>query len=782
MTDTVVRGPERPRHIDARITRISLEDLALAIGLDPAGPALTVAGIRARLTVRRPVWDLADWTRGARGTPAAEEVIEAANTLVRDGIDVTGAGEGRSRLYGFHYLRWLDPLPRAYLLTGDAQYARTFSQLLRDWEAARDSLQGQWPGLDVVWYSLGCWCRSVVLLPALHAFGDALDDDAWLTTVTTLLGGARWIHDEHTAFRHGNWQLVAATQLLHLAMVIPGLVEAPAWQGRALDRIQEHLALDFYPDGAHYERSPGYHQMCLRNLQIAAAADREYGEGTLVADPRLRSAHQWIEAMTSTAGWAPAFQDSPVEWPGDVLLRGAWLLEDPVLLHHAHTLMPADLFAREVQMLPAPGAEWVRAALATGNPPVAAGSRTLPDSGYTLLRTGTNVAELRATINHGPHIEHELESHSHDAVLDFVLEQGGAPLLWEAGGPPNYDDPHYLSWFQAAAGHNAVSLDGVELDQERRVTGRLLEGAGFSVFLGTQHGYGIPQHRTLVLVPVTQQPFLLLRDRADLPDAQRDVSFSQRLHAPSPWQRACGDSASSIDARSASDTWSAGTLSASILRAETGLSEPLGAARLPAAEYGQAPYKELSTLHARNHTGAFDTLLVPHDRHTPSDGLSGHTGAGDRPGGANRPSEADQPGESDRPEAPQLPALRTERDAATSLGDDAVVETAEGTVRLGAHSVLFRSHLEDLLRVLAWDVQRVGERADELVTASMPVDLALEREGDRFSVTVTTGGRCTITLARPVRSLQLDGVEVEAPNPALTLPYAGTWTVTGRHG
>ena len=68
----------------------------------------------------------------------------------------------------------------------------------------------------------------------------------------------------------------------------------------------------------------------------------------------------------------------------------------------------------------------------------------------------------------GPHIEHELESHSHRAVLDLVLDGWGQPLLWEAGGPPSYDDPEYLTWYQSGRGHNTVLVD------DRELTDRLL--------------------------------------------------------------------------------------------------------------------------------------------------------------------------------------------------------------------------------------------------------------------------------------------------------------------
>ena len=719
---TQAAGPENPRHIDARITAISPADVATSLGIPTPN---TITDLRSRLRLRAPVWDLADWARGSRDTEAAAEALRAADALVADGIDVTGAELGRSQRYGFHYLRWLDPLARAYALTGDERYPQTFSALIRRWEEVRDSLVGQWQGLDVIWYSLGCWCRSVILLPALAAFGDSLDDDGWLTTLTTVIGGTRWMAEEHTAFRHGNWQLVAATQLLHTGLVLPDLAEAPAWRERGAQLIDEHLALDFYPDGGHYERSPGYHLMCLRNLQLAALADQQYGTGELAGHPRLHQAHRWIAELVTEAGWAPAFQDSPVEWPGDVLLRGAWLLQDPALLQTAREVMPAPLVEAELAGLPPAAATWAetcRPATAPG-PSTETSAVALPYSGYTILHTG---AGLRTVVNHGPHIEHELESHSHRAVLDLVLDHAGTPLLWEAGGPPHYDDPRYQTWFQAAAGHNAVSREGHQLSQERRASGTHLHGAGFAVFHGSQHGYGLQQRRT-VITSDHLGPVVMVRDRAPSTVPGQD-EFTLRWHAPTPWT-------------GSGPEWSTAELAVHAIGHEAATVQHLGDARVPGG-YGHAEYAPLSSLVLTNTTGSFDTVL--------------------------------------RPPAPGGPAPQVE-----VTGELLVLRQAAAEVTVAEQWVACRSADGATHRaLLGWAVQHL-EWAELVLHATSPVDLTWEAEGTTFMAVVTCPQRCTLVLGGSGPDLELNGIELEPARDhpgEVVLPYAGTWTVTGRHG
>ncbi|RZU24297.1 heparinase II/III-like protein [Kribbella rubisoli] len=528
-------GPEKPRHIDGRINQIGTDDLLKAFG----SPAEDLAGLRAFVGARmqRPAWPLPD---------PADGVLEAAAPLL-DGVDVTGLGKGRSQLYGFHYLGWLKPGVDAWLLTGDDRYLQAFERHLDEWVERRDSVTGEWPGLDVIWYSLGTWARCRNLLPTLEVLTpSSLSDRAWGRLVATLVGGARWAYDEHDVFRHGNWQLVCATELLHISAVLPSLVESAAWAGRARERIEEHLALDIYPDGGHYERSPGYHGMVLSALQTAARIDSE-----VAGHPRYAAMHTWLRELVSSGGWVPHLQDSGIVWPAAMLERGGSL--------------PLEL------------------PLAT----------VLPESGYTILRSD----ELRAVINHGPHIEHELESHSHRAVLDLVLDGWGEPLLWEAGGPPSYDDPGYVSWYQSGRGHNTVLVDDRELSTDRQVSvDPLVDTGPVAVFNGRHHGNGLEQSRTIAMV--REEPaYVVVTDRASGPH-----TFRAMWHALHPWQQVgpLAYAAERLLLLEAGDP------------ATTVVGTAEGTARRPVLESQTAEYGPLHSLSLERSSGDFTTVLVPY--------------------------------------------------------------------------------------------------------------------------------------------------------------------------
>ncbi|MFI7062821.1 heparinase II/III family protein [Kribbella sp. NPDC050124] len=782
---TTIKSPEKPRHIDGRINRIGTDDLIKAFGA-PAGvdDLGTLRAFVAR-RMRRPAWPLPEWIEAIRstadadgtdtssrrtgetGSSAAVDAVLAAAEPLLTGVEVTGREHGRSRRYGFHYLGWLSPGVHAWLLTSDERYLAAFEQHFDDWYSQRDSVTGEWPGLDVIWYSLGTWARCRNLLPALEVLTEsALSDRVWGRLVATLVGGARWAYDEHDVFRHGNWQLVCATELLHLSAVLPDLVEAEGWASRARERIHEHLLLDVYGDGGHYERSPGYHKMCLTALQTAALVDRQFAE-----HPKLSAMHEWLAELASAEGWIPHLQDSHIEWPALSLLRGSYVLDNPALARVAAQWLTPAQFATEAAMLPA----WDDAArqqrwmetLATAREipvPQPAGATVMADSGYVILRGD----ELRAVINFGPHIEHELESHSHRAVLDLVLEGWGQPLLWEAGGPPSYDDPEYLTWYQSGRGHNSVLVDDRELGTDRGVTiDPLVDTSHVAVFTGQHHGSGLPQSRTIAMV--REQPaFAVISDRAPAPGHVFRAHW-QSLH---PWQQVgpltydasppngpglllieAGDhGAAGADSNGVAGVDSSGLAGGdpAVIGVDAtggssvgvgGVELVEGVARRPVGD-GVAEYGALYSLVLTRDSGDFTTVLVPHEGARAAD-------------------------------------VRVAIDGATLVVDHGCTVD-----RVGASSWV-RTVDGKLSWATGWRLRELRDRDQVLLRSAAEVDVEATIVDGGLRFEVTCSGRCALWI-RPGDVLRLDGVPIAAESDdegwaQLTLPYAGRWTIDGVH-
>jgi hypothetical protein len=305
-------------------------------------------------------------------------------------------------------------------------------------------------------------------------------------------------------------------------------------------RIEEHLVLDVYADGGHYERAPSYHTLCLAALQDAAIVGEQQLGWRLVDEPKFAAMHDWLVAMSTGDGWVPPFNDSHIVWTGEHLVTGHYLLDRADYKHLVREWVPDERVRSVLAWLPPrpergdPYAEFLRA---PSTPPPPGGSVWLSGSRFALLRTGDEAQSLQLSVNCGPLVEHELESHSHLAALDFVLIGDGAPLLWEAGGPSTYDEAGYYTWYRATAAHNCVLVPGRDLADEHDSTiEHFLALPELDVLSGWHYGWGDRHRRTLMLVHAAgADPYLVVDDEVMGLDG-----LAEMLHSPQPWRNEPG--------------------------------------------------------------------------------------------------------------------------------------------------------------------------------------------------------------------------------------------------
>lgn len=671
---------ESPPHVDdQRMRHITdqhlldslapLHDWKIGVaGATPIFQSLTSAGsegpdqalrawraYRASGPAPRPVADIGRWAQRRRARSSAPPVEElwrnavsvwdvvqniddyptAADALVHEHVDFE-APRGRSTGYGFHYLGWMQPLLIAYALTGRTEYAARYGELFEQWYDVRDQVVGDWPGLDVIWYSLGVCSRTALFNQAISLLSaePAFTDDQWRKTMKCLLGGARWAAEEHVEFRQGNWQLATVCELAHTAALYPEFAEHRQWRQIAQQRVEDHLELDFYADGGHYERSPSYHAMCLRALQVAAlSADR--AQWNIVEHPRLRAAHAWLANMAHPAGWLPHVQDSHITRPAELLLVGHHLFGVPAWKWLIERWLDADQVTDQLDRIgPRPdGSDPVEYFKSAPSAPPPGGSELLRTSGYAVMRQGWALDDLTTTFNAGPYVGHELEPHSHHAALDFVISGWGQPLAWEAGGPPTYDDPGYYSWYQAGRGHNSVTLGG-ELDSANRdavvESFRTLcvdDLAGVSTgrrgldLITARHDAFAQRHRRQMIFVVSDPSYWLVVDQIE---GER-VTSVWTIHGRSRWreERTCrfvSEAAPGIVAVPAETpldvTTDAGP--ARIPLSQLAESSDDDAAALRARRQQPDEYGKIHGLHLTRDEAEQHTVLVPFQRQPPS--------------------------------------------------------------------------------------------------------------------------------------------------------------------
>jgi len=514
---------ENPPHVDERRMR-HIADADLFSALDLARPGLEAvrsAAVRADWATAYRAWKaylaerqaptLGVNTVGhlrrlqAFGSPRVAEILRAAEQLHAREVDFTDRAVGRSDLYHLNRLSWLTPLVEAYLLTGDDQHVRAFARLLNAWYDARDRAFGDWPGLDVNWYTLNLGMRSRLFCVACSALcaSPALDELTLAHLLKSELGAGRWLAEEHARFRYGNWQFVGAACLLELASFWPEFSEAASWRNIAWERIFDHLALDVYPDGGHLERSPGYHHYPLGALcEVAPLLDPDAFR-RLTQHPRFRAMFHWSLQHCTPLGCSTDFNDSGFVDCAPVAVRGAVLCADPECKWLAQHFGSPDDIATTLASIPAlpDGRDPVQAFadLPSREPDLT--SALLATSKFAILRRSLSPDSLYMAVSYGPFIGHELEPHSHYDPLSFVCFGHGAPLAIEAGGPRSYDElPTYYTWYQAACSHNLVLVDDRNPSQAKDA--RLLVWAPTPIadlFCAGHDGYRNVRHRRSIL-------------------------------------------------------------------------------------------------------------------------------------------------------------------------------------------------------------------------------------------------------------------------------------------
>ncbi|OGG51259.1 MAG: hypothetical protein A3F84_02895 [Candidatus Handelsmanbacteria bacterium RIFCSPLOWO2_12_FULL_64_10] len=529
-----------------RMLHISDRDLFAAMRLD--GPALR--GVRE--AVRRSAWQEAYEAWGgyfaARERPAhtvrtwprgrdLKATIREAERVVAHEIQgwhrVTfrfgpavdfNADYGQSGKYGFHYWGWSIPVREAFEATGDPRYARCFDELINQWYEQREKVKGGHRGSSVIWYELGLACRSPVFLDHYLAYRRA-GVMGWRTHCRMLkvfLGQMRKLMDfESRGYAPGNWQMAGSWALLIAGAMLPEFREARDWVRVGALRLTEHLDRDFYEDGCHSERAPGYGSWCRKMSQdVLALYEANPQLGRLKRDfrGRVTQMYDWFLSVTAPGGFGFSTNDGGLGRQDDILTQGAeftgkgrylWPVRDRVKA--AGRVRPAHPGYTSIDDRP---------------------------SGFAVMRSGWGQDDLYALINYGPYGG----GHTHNDLLDFDLFAYGRPLAVEEGRYGAYDNPldHY---FRSPQAHNQIVVNDAPMERTKRQGEDLVWRTGERIdFFSARHrGYeerfGVVIERRIVFIRprgATEPGYWVVSDNAL--EGPRRHAYTWYLHSPFRWR------------------------------------------------------------------------------------------------------------------------------------------------------------------------------------------------------------------------------------------------------
>lgn len=320
--------------------------------------------------------------------------------------------------YNLHYFDFAMDLAWAARWTGDHRYLDRLEQLVTSWIiAARDSMSD---GMDPYPTSL----RTVNWMHAYLLTHDQFED--WFATT--------WMASAHEQLqmldRRLEWHILGnhLQKNLH-ALAVGGLLfntaEAESWRGERLRLLWRESFEQVLDDGMHYERSPMYHLLFLRDfLQLADLMDAVGRKvGGFVRNK--------LVAMTRAAG-AVLRPDGTMH-----------LLNDTA---HTDTLGIAEI--RELaghvlgEKIAPPEGTW-----------------RLPAAGY--FGFNDERQEDRIIVDCGEPGPSYQPGHGHCDLLSFELDLHGQPVIVDTG-VKGYGGDDLRGYVRSTAAHNTVVIGGRE--------------------------------------------------------------------------------------------------------------------------------------------------------------------------------------------------------------------------------------------------------------------------------------------------------------------------------
>jgi hypothetical protein len=352
-------------------------------------------------------------------------------------------------------------LARAARLFEDERFARTLERQLASW------IDANRPGYGINWSNpMEIALRAVNWIWAIRTL------EAWRTLdarLRKLVTAALQSHARHVQWNlegspllRSNHYLSDILGLLVLGAALEGDPAAGGWIRFASAEFERQLLEQVHEDGVGFEASTAYHGLALEIFLLARVVAHEQGRAFSGSyDERLGRMLDVSQAIRHPTGRIPLFGDGdsgrvlpagfsrpathdPLLWLGAVLLGRPRPIDGPASAEVAWTLGVRG---------------WRNASELSrrGEVPSA-----FPDGGLYVLRGGGAHAVVRC----GDVGQNGGGGHAHNDVLSYELSYG-VPVVVDSGTYAYTADPAARNSFRSTAAHNALSVDGVEINPLR---------------------------------------------------------------------------------------------------------------------------------------------------------------------------------------------------------------------------------------------------------------------------------------------------------------------------
>jgi uncharacterized heparinase superfamily protein len=346
--------------------------------------------------------------------------------------------------YHLHYFDYI--LDLAILAaSGDRATAwSAFRRLATSWIRHNERLRGDG------WHPYTVSRRIVNFCHAISVFAPELATDPSFAShlARSTYGQLRYLFANIEHDVRGNHIIENARALIHGGIAFEG-EEPKQWLRRGMKLLETEVDEQLEPDGGHFERTPAYHVVVLRDLLEIAVFLRRNRSVPSWLDDAIARMLDFLASITMPDGELPLIKDTTLDGlpPYDLLAAGAlhldnwrWKQSDD------RGIYPWCLFGDQ---------GWSRLdEMPTNN--VQAMARYCESSGFAILRDERRFV----VIDVGRPCPDYLPAHAHADLLSFELAIDGARIIVDSG-VYEYDAGPWRDFFRSTRAHNTVEIGGV---------------------------------------------------------------------------------------------------------------------------------------------------------------------------------------------------------------------------------------------------------------------------------------------------------------------------------
>lgn len=345
--------------------------------------------------------------------------------------------------------RYWQDLGKAYLLTGNEKYAKTFVNQVSDWIDKNPITEKT---KQTSWRPIEAGIRPENWIKSLEYFKDSklITFEFLQKFLSSLALHAEYINRDFSKFSQtSNHGVLEFQGLYHIALFLPEFKQAEIWKKDAISNLSVTAKNQILQDGTQWEQSPLYHNEVFYNYTnvLLLSQRRSIKLPQIITDKTKAMAHANIEWQKPNYH-EPLLGDSDDNDLRDLLCTAAMVFMDPVLKSRAFP--EADY---ENHFIFDAESKTAYKNLKEEHPAFL--SAFQESSGDLYSRSSWEEDAFYSSL----HLKRLGGGHSHDDLLHFTLFAFGRDYLVDSGRF-SYVDNKWRQYFKDSRSHNTLAVDG----------------------------------------------------------------------------------------------------------------------------------------------------------------------------------------------------------------------------------------------------------------------------------------------------------------------------------